>query len=902
MIKRLIIELLLFIVLFIGAALSFNYILNRGRGTRAVEGYNPTMGYTYIYFDGMCLNELQGFTETIDTSLYRDSVIPVDETKTVDIMMPDSVDTGAELEYALRSFDGTNLVEEGDFRFVETEGDLTRYRAELRMDLTPGIEYCLVIKAIKPSQTVYYYTRVVRLKNQKVTDFVNFAKDFSDTVYELNKEASAVASTTDAVTTYTVSAYGTDPTENVTKEKGVATSTDALISIQSEDLINYFGSADASSTAYSAAKSSKINSDGNPGYVTLSSSYEDVIFSGMSIERLSDPVPRIREVSSDSAIIEMQYKAISEENGNAATYAVTEYFSLEYDNGNATINVNDYRRYVSRDFSENGINPVSNAIFLGITYDKNPQYLSNESCKKISFVVNNSVWVYNNIDDTYASVYGTSTDEAEMERVPQRGYDIRLLSMDDDVIDFVVYGRMNEGPDEGKNGIALYEYTMETATLHEIEFISSELSLDALRLSVGRFTYYDKTNRKFHMMLGDSLVSVDVFSGARSEKVTNIPASEMLVSDDMHVVAYPDSRDLTDVNSITIIDYENGTEKTIRGSGKKLNLIGFVEKNILYGTAEADDISYKADGTPEFLFDALYIVDAKGNVIKEYERENILISGVRFDDNVIYLTRVSRNPDTGITEKADKDYITYKAEPENTTVRATSVENSAGNREVSLSLPYNVFVSTRNEELFTKVTARTNNREISFDDETIDKNAAYMFDPTGIVGVSYSVGSAVQQVANDGGFVVDGYGYTLYRRKISSPYLTVAGTFEYKSADTDEETFGACAYMSLLAAGATADYDEVRGKRNWTEIFNEYAVGARGINISGVSLDTAIGYLSDGSPFVARLSDRYVLVVSYNSDFIRYYDPIEGEEVRVQRYAFQVWCENQNNEFYTFIK
>ena len=73
----------------------------------------------------------------------------------------------------------------------------------------------------------------MRLKNQKVTDFVNFAQDFSDTVYELNKEASAVASTTDAVTTYTVSAYGTDPTENVTKEKGVATSTDALISIQS---------------------------------------------------------------------------------------------------------------------------------------------------------------------------------------------------------------------------------------------------------------------------------------------------------------------------------------------------------------------------------------------------------------------------------------------------------------------------------------------------------------------------------------------------------------------------------------------------------------------------------------------------------------------------------------------
>ena len=44
MIKRTIFGLLLFIIIFIGAALSFNYIHNKDHGERPVEGYNPTMG------------------------------------------------------------------------------------------------------------------------------------------------------------------------------------------------------------------------------------------------------------------------------------------------------------------------------------------------------------------------------------------------------------------------------------------------------------------------------------------------------------------------------------------------------------------------------------------------------------------------------------------------------------------------------------------------------------------------------------------------------------------------------------------------------------------------------------------------------------------------------------------
>ena len=60
MIKRTIFGSLLFIIIFIGAALSFNYIRNRNHGTRPVEGYNPTMGKAYILYDGMKINSMQG--------------------------------------------------------------------------------------------------------------------------------------------------------------------------------------------------------------------------------------------------------------------------------------------------------------------------------------------------------------------------------------------------------------------------------------------------------------------------------------------------------------------------------------------------------------------------------------------------------------------------------------------------------------------------------------------------------------------------------------------------------------------------------------------------------------------------------------------------------------------------
>ena len=86
MIKRRLFGSLLFIVLFIGAALSFNYIENRKRDTRPVEGFNPTMGCAYILYDGQIINTMMGYTSSLRTDLYRDSIVPLDSTKEIKVI------------------------------------------------------------------------------------------------------------------------------------------------------------------------------------------------------------------------------------------------------------------------------------------------------------------------------------------------------------------------------------------------------------------------------------------------------------------------------------------------------------------------------------------------------------------------------------------------------------------------------------------------------------------------------------------------------------------------------------------------------------------------------------------------------------------------------------------------
>ena len=76
-----------------------------------------------------------------------------------------------------------------------------------------------------------------------------------------------------------------------------------------------------------------------------------------------------------------------------------------------------------------------------------------------------------------------------------------------------------------------------------------------------------------------------------------------------------------------------------------------------------------------------------------------------------------------------------------------------------------------------------------------------------------------------------------------------------------------------------------------------------GADISGISLDLVFGYISNGIPVISRINDgRYVMVVSYNSEAVRYYDPVLDTEVRVSRKEYEAAMSQGNNELYSYVQ
>ena len=146
-------------------------------------------------------------------------------------------------------------------------------------------------------------------------------------------------------------------------------------------------------------------------------------------------------------------------------------------------------------------------------------------------------------------------------------------------------------------------------------------------------------------------------------------------------------------------------------------------------------------------------------------------------------------------------------------------------------------------------------------------------------------------------------GRMIYGITESLPYLTVAGKFDYVPAEDNASSLGACIMMSMKSAGIdTSGYDiKEASEEGYVETIAAHTTAIEGLNISGADTDTAIGFLSQGIPFTVKMpGGRYVLVVSYNSDYIRYYDPVQAKEIRTGRKSFSAEVEEAGSEIYVY--
>ena len=844
--KRFLLRVIVFIAVAMGTAFLMNQFNNRGLDSVTKELDEPALPYVYVELDGKVMNRTCGYTQVMSTSLMRDGIVPLNSNHGVTLLVDDEAQYGEMFTYELRSIAGDSLVERGDAASGVVAEGRKKFDVNFRMDMQQNREYVLVFIITAADGTeVRYYNRVVNLPEQHAKEIVEYASTFHDTTF----------------------------IKEVNESEG--------------------------NVVYDALKTDKAGTTTSLAHVNLSSTYEQISWGGLNPVTVTGVTPTITEIDKDYAVVHMSYVIGSPNNKKSHYYQIDEYYNATYDRSAETVSLLAFDRYQESFFDSGYIDKDTNSIGMGVT-NESAEYVASDDYERLAFVRLGQLWMYNYDDNSLTNIFSYPQDSFSDARTLNTNLDINIADMDaDGNIYFVVYGYMNRGEHEGKNGMSLYYYSSTSMMTQELFFVECDESYDIMKKETGRFTYYNAKENKFYYLLDETLYEVSLEDMTQKALVEKIPSAKYLVSGNRKLVAYPDSADDAQVTKITIRNFETGDvfEKTC-GGGDLLLALGFVENDLIYGCSHGKDVIVTSDGEPILPLYEMFIMGEDGQQKKDYRKDGVYIMNASVGEDTIYLTRAKKQ--NQFFEEIEQDYISYKKEENNKMITTSVTYDNYAWDMLRVVFPSNFYLSDSVSYRKTKYRKSDSYKDMQVDTTTRD-GAFYVFDNAGYVGEYNTAGSAITRVvSDDAGLVVDSNGNTIYRCLAADSYNTVADAIKETPNPDVGQSLLTCAYMCAQYAGGTLELPDAIASGTFEKVFEDYTNGV-GINISGISLSTALYFLDRDIPFAACIDDgRYVLVISYNSTHIRYYDPVLGEEVKVTRKAFENSLSLQSNTMYTF--
>lgn len=859
-IGNLIIRIIVMAVFFVITIFLVDKFQNRQYKNLAVELENATLPLVYVNYEGRYINCLHGYTTDVDTTLLRDCITPVTVDKQVQISVDDKNGYAKEYSYELRSISNNSLIENGTLQPSGEENGYARVDIDIRMDIKADTEYMLVFKLEgEDGQTVRYYTRVVINNDYHAGELLDFVQKFNDATFDFEEN----------------------------EERSM--------------LYPYM-------QAYEGQNDDSLSM----GHFNLDSSYEELIWSGVNPVRITSIIPQIKEIDINYAVIELDYVNMAQNgDSDADYYSVKEYYRVSY--GSEGISVMNFDRYVEEYFNRTGIDNKNNVYEIGVVVDEELDYRYSSDNKKISFVRNGQLWLYDYSENQISMVFGFWLDDVENVRNTYNNYGINIISMNDDGnMVFAVYGYMNRGIHEGKLGISLCSYDAKALEVTELLFAECNEPYAVMKDEVSRLTYYDGQN--FYFMLGNKVNCINVSQKQLSYFVDHVSIDHVYVSDNMEVMAYDSSDIYAENTTLTLVNFKTGEQYTFdAGVGKSLICYGFKNTDMIYGICNAadssctlDEASFEKEKLEESVYSQipsyqLMIVDENGAAVKEYQKDDNYIVDVDIEENLIYMTRGVKSGET--FRLAEDDFITFKQDDTVERIQTATRTSAEGISKLYFTVPSNIYLTYIPYLNITKNTVGDNTSDMLITVE--DEYAGYMvYDNLGLAGIYEKAGDAINRATQIAGIVVSKDGEIVYRQSEMQEYNTIAAAIYHQSSGTVEDSFWDCVYMTLIYEGVgDLTYADMKSAyTNPLEALTELGKYP-GADISGISLDLVFGYISDGIPVISRIDDgRYVMVVSYNSEAVRYYDPVLDQEVRVSRKEYESAMSKWNSELYTYVK
>ena len=791
---------------------------------------NTTFPLLSLRSEGELINLLHGYSSNLDANSIREALMPIDMEQSYEVLIDQNEYDIRKLNFEIRNFSSNELIEKGSVSVFDEDKGIKIAKINLTSELMKDKEYAVKITLISSeSRKMYYYHRIKKHDRTYLADKLDFVMGFHEAI----------------------------------KDKAKA-----------EEYIKY------------------LEPDGKKDNTTLAninihSSFDLITWGSLKPEFITGIIPTIAENYSDMASVVLEYIISANTSGIPELYRVKEMYRIRYSPDRMYLL--NYERRMEALFDVQLTSVSKSQLKLGITDEPFTAYLSSPDKKKLAFVRSRELWFYDLENNEIVRVFSFRQEDTDYIRDIYDQHDIKILNMDaEGNIDFMVYGYMNRGQYEGRVALVIYKYIRSDCRIEEKVYIPLDEPYQTLKENLGAFAYVNSLD-VFYFHIYNSIYAYDLITRQITELADNIDKNDVVAFCEEGYVAWQESSNPKDANSIRIMDIETGDIQLINANrGYKIMLLDKINSNLIYGYVNEDDITVLIDGTTIVPMNKIEIATTDRKVLKPYYKEGYFITEIEVRDNTIELYRASEQKIEGrkIFTPITNDYIMNQSIEKKQFLNVVTRITEASLTEYYLELPSEFSMEELPNTLYTVNT-------IISEDPTLrlPKNRHYLTEESTLSSVNiyytyilgeleksyYEASDAIAEADKGVGVVLSNLNRLVWERGIKAN-KNIISQFETMDLSPTQNTMESCIKLIANYMGKNIDNKNFDFINTSTyDIFIQH-LDAEPIRLTGATLDQVLYYVSKGRPVIAMTSHSdAVLIYGYDAYNIFMIDPKLGK-------------------------
>lgn len=824
-------------IIFIIATLIFGMMTNHVNQDLTTEMKEAKLPVISLFQGEMRLNELHGYRAQMNDAYMRDTITPIGKDRKLPIEIETYQTAVDKLSYEIRSLDGKRLIADAQVDSYEEKRGIISAELEIQNLLKEGEEYLLLIQLQSGEDLLSYYTRIIKLQNSHVADCVAFVQEFHEKTFQ--KETAG-----------TLNSYMERTTgDNTTLQ-----------------------------------------------FVSLNSSLKQVSWGDFKGERLTVPIPSVKEITDTYNVIVLDYVMTGVgENGESEYYNIEEYYRVRYTG--SRIYLLNFERTMNQIFRGENVVPYENYIPLGIR-PADVEYQTNEAGTSVAFVQEGELWNYSQTENSLAKVFSFRGYEGIDDRENYGEHDIKIVSIDEaGSLVYIVFGYMNRGIHEGQVGTAVYRYDSLSNTNEELVFLPSDKSYEVMKSELGQLMYVNKSGQ-LYLMVNESVYGIDLATLEIRELIGGLGSEVCSVSESNRFFAWT-SGGASESSTVHVMNLSNEKVTDISvDSGKYVRPLGFMQEDFVYGIAESADV---ADGGvfPMYQVKIADVSSGKAEVLKTYQKEGYFISGVEIDADTMYLYRIQYNGTAYVDAEWDMIMNRERGDEQAVEIVSSVSPEKQTQYQIALAEP----VNPKAPKLLTpKETILEEDRNVSLEQNS-DRERYYVYVKGDMILATEHVTEAIRKANEMMGVVIaDNQKYVWKRsRKAIQPEFA---DIEVGAEDEQSGSVEQCINAMLAKEGLNINVNVLTARGETPQSILKSAMkDARILDLTGCSVEEVLYYVSGGSPVFAMTEQRNaVLIVGYDAVSVTIFDPISGTKFKQGMEEANAVFSGAGNVFLTYLK